>query len=457
MLPSSVFTQIEGAPAAEFVIYDVTPENFTYEFSLAIKRNAENWNRFVNGTFQFEMVEITIENGEQVETPMSAYDNTNLKFELIEAGGGTDDGFTIASDSVLNDVSISAIESYVIKTQVLKRSNRPTRLSIAIQGPPEYIDNTEIPLNTPGTDSSFYLGRFRITNLDGTFPRMEIRWLDSLNHYGSLKYLASAYKLGNSLTVQGVEDYFIADDNIDFAEPPLGITTAYRNDTTVFGTFLSSFTAQYIGAQQAVLRWRTRSEFRARSFRIFRGYKYAFEDVDAVEYEDEPFRIITKDVNDPLVRKSPFEYDTIHDEGIPAERRGWEICYKIEWEFLPDDNTSEWKEAFDDGEIGIACAGIPNAVISYGHVYPNPFRTNTTVDYTVDDDVMLTIVLYDANGREVDVLMNNQRIERGTHSLNIEFPETATNGLFNLIFYGDAINDPSVEYTRAILKMQKVR
>jgi hypothetical protein len=448
------YSQDPAVTAAEFNIFDVTPDLFTYEFSLSVERNSESWERFVNGTFQFEMYQLELTENGEVATPMSQYDSDNLRFEMVNDGGRGSE-LQIA-DFTAGEQDIVSISAYAVKTQVIKRDDQPTRLSITIQGPPEFEENQFVPANRPGLDTAVVLGRFRITNLLDGFPRMELRWKDELTDFGYFKYLATAYKLNNNITVQGVNNYYIADDNIDFGSPPFQISTSYQNDTTVLGTFLSSFTTRYVGNQVAELKWRTRSEFRARGFRIFRGYKYPFEDDGAIDFDEEPIYVFNKPATDPITRKAPFDYEFI-DTGIPAERRGWEVCYRIDWFYLQTETDGEWRSEFDDGTQGIACTGVPNSVISYAHAYPNPFRTKTTIEYTVDDDIYLTAILYDLNGKEVEVVMSDQPVKRGTYSMDLEFPKTATNGIFNLIFFGTPINDTSVEYSNGILKLQKVR
>gem|GEM_PF-4247363 len=445
-------SQVEGSSSAEFSIFDVTPDLYTYEFSLAVKRNTDSWERFVNGTFQFEIIRLVAGPDGDEEFPIETYDESNIRFEMIGLGSNND----IKIADFTADEDIVSIGAYAVQTQIIKRDNEPTRLSIVYQGPAEYEENQFIPINSPDIDTAVVLGRFRITNLTDGFPRMTLSWKRDKDQYGRLKYLASAYKLANDLTVQGVENYYIQDDNIDFGKPPFGVITSYKNDTTQIGTYLSSFTARYIGNQVVDIRWRTRSEFRASGFRLYRGYKYPFQDADDIDFDEEPIYTFTKPLTEPITRKVPFDYAAT-DTTIPPERRGWEVCYRIEWFYLQSEEDGVWKERFDDAELGLACAGVPNSVISYAHAYPNPFQTQSSVEYTVDDDVILTAVLYDLSGKEVEVLMNNQPVKKGTYYLELEFSKTATNGMFDLIFYATPLNDTSVEYSNAVLKLQKIR
>ncbi|GAB5465584.1 MAG: hypothetical protein Kapaf2KO_10200 [Candidatus Kapaibacteriales bacterium] len=442
----------DGFADAEISIFDVTPDLSTFEFSLSIRRNTNAWERFVNGTFQFEMDRIILgQTGAEERVPMSDYDSTSIRFEQVSA---FEDAIIQTTDFTANN--IAAISSYVLKTQVIKRADQPTRLSIAYQGPPEFASNQIIPLSSLDADNSVILGRFRITNLDGFFPRMEIRWKDDKTNFGNFKYLSTAYKLPENRNINGVSNFYIGDDNIDFGKPPINLITIYKNDTSNLRTLLSSFTARYIGGQVVRLQWRTRQEYRTAGFRIYRGFKLPFEDADAIEFGAEPVVVQMKTLGSSITNKVPVEYSAL-DDSIPENRRGWDVCYKIEWSFMQTDTDSIWKDRFDDGEIGIACTGVPNAVISYAHAYPNPFRVNTNVEYTVEDDVFLTIKLYDVAGRVIQVYMEDQFVQKGTYFMDTYLPETASNGMMNLIFYADPINDVSVEKSNAVLKLQKLR
>ena len=75
---------------------------------------------------------------------------------------------------------------------------------------------------------------------------------------------------------------------------------------------------------------------------------------------------------------------------------------------LSSDNISPW----EDNLIDI----VTSLSIDYGNfvhgfelndVYPNPFNPSTTINFTVSNDVNLSLVIYDMNGRIVDTLIDS--------------------------------------------------
>ena len=76
--------------------------------------------------------------------------------------------------------------------------------------------------------------------------------------------------------------------------------------------------------------------------------------------------------------------------------------------FNLSDNLSPW----EDNLIDI----VTSLSIDYGNfihgfelndVYPNPFNPSTTINFTVSNDVNLSLVIYDMNGRIVDTLIDS--------------------------------------------------
>ena len=64
--------------------------------------------------------------------------------------------------------------------------------------------------------------------------------------------------------------------------------------------------------------------------------------------------------------------------------------------------------------------------ISYGNhahgyelssVYPNPFNPSTTINFTVTDNIDLSLVIYDMKGRVVETLINGS-VNPGVYNVN---------------------------------------
>jgi hypothetical protein len=58
--------------------------------------------------------------------------------------------------------------------------------------------------------------------------------------------------------------------------------------------------------------------------------------------------------------------------------------------------------------------------IPYGYTlsqnYPNPFNPSTTIIYSVPEGIEVTIKVFDVLGRDVTILVNEQK-EAGTHTI----------------------------------------
>lgn len=58
------------------------------------------------------------------------------------------------------------------------------------------------------------------------------------------------------------------------------------------------------------------------------------------------------------------------------------------------------------------------AEYTLGQNYPNPFKGETTIQYTLPAREKVTLTVFDMNGRAMKVLVNNVTKDRGTHAVN---------------------------------------
>jgi|SRR6056297_661687 len=64
-------------------------------------------------------------------------------------------------------------------------------------------------------------------------------------------------------------------------------------------------------------------------------------------------------------------------------------------------------------------------------IYPNPFKKNSTVNFTLSSKDVLTIKLYDVEGREKKTIIKSEKYEKGDHV--VEFSRNNLEGGFYLI------------------------
>ena len=68
--------------------------------------------------------------------------------------------------------------------------------------------------------------------------------------------------------------------------------------------------------------------------------------------------------------------------------------------------------------------------------YPNPFNPSTTINYDLSVDGHVSIVVYDALGREVATLLNGQQ-EAGSHTMTWNASEYASGAYFLRMIAGN--------------------
>lgn len=63
-------------------------------------------------------------------------------------------------------------------------------------------------------------------------------------------------------------------------------------------------------------------------------------------------------------------------------------------------------------------SGLPESFIQYQN-YPNPFNPTTQIKYSVKEDGFVTMKVYDVLGKEVAVLVNDEKLT-ATYTVNFD-------------------------------------
>jgi len=63
-------------------------------------------------------------------------------------------------------------------------------------------------------------------------------------------------------------------------------------------------------------------------------------------------------------------------------------------------------------------------------IYPNPVQSSETLSYTLANDAMICISLFDIQGKHVKEILENQRLAAGQHSTTFSFPTELTAGVY---------------------------
>jgi hypothetical protein len=385
-------------------------------FQLIMGRSNENWYKFANGTYQLQFSD-----GSLINSALYRIDLISSDLKLATVAGGDDlqkDAYTI-DPVVFND-----------------------RFSITIVGPETLDDCASIP-----TDETVLLGEFQISSKDGATVPDVLVWKTPL-----LFYQACAYKTDKD-SLDGFITRFTIEDNIEMHDEISSYVDFKTDDSERPAMRLVEFTAQYVGGKNVKLDWRTDEEAYNKGFIVRRAPRPdMFQQSNELVYNHE---VSSFTYDNRLLgagtTKQPQTYEYYYDS---VEYRGGDYCYELLYEDFEGNVTT----------LAYACAPVPNAVIVYAAPSENPFRESTRIDYIVDDDVTMTVTVYELGGKEITKLSDESGqlldgvvVKKGEHSTTFNASELSSQGMYDVIFIAYPIDDPSVELSRAVVKLQLMR
>jgi hypothetical protein len=398
----------------------------TLEFTLTLKRTSPNWERWANGTFQFQIVGVS----------SNRYDPSAMRVELLQNS---------------SDLPIAAYTNAPLSAYSYCISLHPGWISVFIYGPDEYRDAKFFPL-----DSALRLGRFRITMTDGGRIGSTVAWMEPLDYYQ-----ANAYKLKVDSIAYGVH-WYSADDNVEMRNyPRIDATQEVIVRTDSFRVApapepcltlkTDSFRAEYLGDRLVQLHWSTLCEQGVRGFVIRRRCLCSSLPPSKTEFRE--------------IRRFGIPFDTaLYSKGTTTVGFDYSMSTPDTVEFRDIGYEYELSAIMYDGSrrfLDTTSIRIPISVISSATVYPNPATTQATIRYTVEDRVRITAKVYDVTGKELALLLDNQIVPRsqpGTvNTIVWNAPDQASQGLYNVVLIARPVDDPTVELSRAILKIQLLR
>jgi hypothetical protein len=317
-------------------------------------------------------------------------------------------------------------------------------LSITIAGPEEYGNCAFVP-----EDSSILIGTFLVATKNGSKVPDRLMWLQP-----QFYYQACAYKkeLDSIVQPQNVQ-WGNANDNYEMDDGPQTTIIRYEvEDIPPPEMILKFFAAEYAGLRKVKLDWATVREAFNRGFILRRGIvPLSSRDTSRVVFDhlvgtfegnsEEEKGLIGLGTRNPG-KDYKWYFDTV-------QYRGEEYCYALYYKDF--DNVEHY--------LAMACVPIPNSVITYAQANPNPMNVRTTIKYNLDDDVILECNVYDVIGKHLVTLIPKQYMERGLHEVIFDAPRSdfASQGLYEVVFIAYPVDDPSVEISRAIVKVQLIR
>ena len=389
------------------------------DFDIILLRSNEKWGYFANSTFQLNFDSL----GYKI-------DKNNLEFTLKETDLKL---YVPVGDEMPKD-------GYYVAPVVVDSQ----RLSIMVAGPEDLVNTKFVPLDKKGVK----IGRFKLVNKDGSYIPTKLKWLRPLNYYQAL-----SYKLEHdSILINNVVREY-KEKNIEIYDTALSYVD-YQLKKAADPLFtLDYFKVDYIGNMTAGIDWKTSSEAFNKGFILKRGYRFSREiDCKDVKYDSLVSQFPPDEKLKGVGKNGEGAFYNIIDT-IPY--RGPEYCYKLSY-------IRAYKTV-DTIDLACGCVPVPNAVISFAQANPNPFSQYTNLDFTLDDDVYLTIIVSDITGKEIERIMDNKMMKKGrypeTTGIQLRFDPKAssTNGVYQILFLAYPINDNTVDKSTAILKVQYLK
>ena len=81
-------------------------------------------------------------------------------------------------------------------------------------------------------------------------------------------------------------------------------------------------------------------------------------------------------------------------------------------------------------------------------VYPNPFQTQGTIEYTLFADQQVTIYISDITGKKVALLSSHEQKSAGIHKVDFDGSQLASGMYYCTIVAGDYVNTQKVMLTK---------
>ncbi|MCS6999486.1 MAG: hypothetical protein RML15_00100 [Bacteroidota bacterium] len=398
----------------------------TIEFSLTLRRTSSVWERWANGTFQFQVVGVS----------PARYSPNSMRVELLPN----------SSDLPIAPYSNAQLTSYSYCI-----TQHEGWISVFIYGPDEFRDAKFFPF-----DSTLRLGRFRITMTDGGRIGNSVSWMEPIDYYQ-----ANAYKMEVDSIAYGVR-WYRADDNVEMRNYPrikdmqqvIVRTDSFRvapAPELCLTLKVGSFRAEYLGDRLVQLYWSTLCEQGVRGFIIRR--RCLCSSLPPSETEFREIRRFGIPFDTALFSKGTTTVGFDYSMSTPDTVELRDVVYEYELSAIMFDGSRRF--------LDTTSIRVPNSVISSATVYPNPTTTQATIRYTVEDRVRMTAKVYDVTGKELALLLDNVVVSRtapGTFNTIVwNAPDQASQGLYNVVLIAKPVDDPTVELSRAILKIQLLR
>ena len=297
---------------------------------------------------------------------------------------------------------------------------------------------------------SLCIGRFRLATRDGS------QISDTLAYATDTRLLALSYKRTSdsvTTTAIGSHVWYLRHDNV-----PMGSYVVF----TTSDPPRDSCTAQFALRGEYAGNLQVRLGFDVNDEHCYYGYWFERARVDrrdptVVAFAARPLLSYTQDAS--LLSCQCLTPQTRGGYLDPVEYRREQYAYRLMGLRRPEYGGDTI--AIDTVVIRIGTPIISNAVL-----LENPFASTTTVQFNIDDRLVLTAEAYDVGGRRIATLVDpdgnpirNVVYERGQrYRARLDASSIAAQGLVNIVLVGVPVDEKSgLEQSRVILKGQILR
>jgi hypothetical protein len=295
------------------------------------------------------------------------------------------------------------------------------------------------------------LGRFRIDIADTIVEpeRVRLAWALPLE-----KFQANAFKVAQNIAFQGIQ--LQTHDNAEMfttfsVDAPL---VEFPPELTTSG-----FSAEYVGDKRVKLTWNTLSERVGR--RTNAGFVLLRRNIFA--QDSAQFDTVAHFRSSPTLRLRGNASGSVYEFRDSVRSRGDVLLYRlVALDATPSRSATTRPPTFRATLArDTASVRIPNTVFKETSAQPNPFSTQSRINYTLEDRARVSATVYDATGRVITRLLDNIEQARGVYSLTLDgtrFPEQfASQGALMLVLTALPNDDAAVEKSEAVVKLQFVR
>ncbi|MFH1050470.1 MAG: hypothetical protein V1779_06005 [bacterium] len=321
------------------------------------------------------------------------------------------------------------------------------KISITIIGPEQYGNCRGI---APG--EKMRLGTFYMISTQGVIPYHKINFLSTTDADPYFYYQALAAKTNTEVQIRGTK-WYNPDDNIELNNSSLATKVKYEIDLNMPPMIVDTFYVSYAGQKKDTCVWITSSEPVHKGF-ILKRDLVPYE----TKYEDYDFNFISDVGRWDRIRKPTdtllignithmYGYDYRYEfDTVPY--RDEKYCYELSYTNLAGDTIP----------LDTACIDIPDVLIYSAKASPNPFSETTQIEFRLEEESVVSCMVYDIEGRVVAKIFEDLVLGVGLHTeFSFQAQIFAPQGLYDIVIYAVPTEDMPIKKGRAVIKTQLIR